>query len=98
MSPSPRGLTPSPGRAREGWGPWADSAFFLALHLRILLPGAKNGRQALRSQTPALSHPGPIRERVKSSWPAWIALLKEKSTLSNKGEGQKHLAALSVLD
>jgi hypothetical protein len=29
-----------------------------ALRLKILMPGAKNRRQALRSHTPALSHPG----------------------------------------
>ena len=37
---------------------------FSALRLKIFMPGAKNRRQALRSHTPALSHPGPIRERV----------------------------------
>jgi hypothetical protein len=31
---------------------------FSALRLKILMPGAKNRRQALRSHTPALSHPG----------------------------------------
>src|SRR5437660_3412074 len=30
----------------------------LPLRLKILMPGAKNRRQALRSHTPALSHPG----------------------------------------
>ena len=31
---------------------------FSALRLKILMPGAKNRRQALRSHTPAISHPG----------------------------------------
>ena len=46
-------------------GPWR-AAHFSALRLKILMPGAKNGRQALRSHTPALSHPGEgIRPRAE---------------------------------
>ena len=32
--------------------------YFSSAALKILMPGAKNRRQALRSHTPALSHPG----------------------------------------
>src|SRR6266567_7954496 len=69
-SPSARGINTSPGWARMGKGRvWDLSArrIFSALRLKILMPGAKSRRQALRSHTPALSHPGEgvISSRVR---------------------------------
>ena len=54
-------------------GPWR-AAHFSALRFKILVPGAKNGRQALRSHTPALSHPGEGVEPLASEF----VLLSEK--------------------
>ncbi len=47
---------------------------FSALRLKILMPGAKHRRQALRSHTPALSHPGEGVNRLANAF----ALSSEK--------------------
>src|SRR6266702_910345 len=52
---------------------------FSALRLKILMPGAKNRRQALRSHTPALSHPG---EGINPLVSAFALPGERKSTVS----------------
>src|SRR6266567_853277 len=47
-----------PDGREQGRGTLARGAIFSAPGLKILMPGAKNRRQALRSHTPTLSHPG----------------------------------------
>jgi hypothetical protein len=44
-----RRFTPSPGCEREGCWTLTRGAIFSALRLKILMPGAKNGGQALRT-------------------------------------------------
>src|SRR6266700_5821 len=63
---------------------------FSALRLKILMPGAKNRRQALRSHTPALSHPGEGIELLAS---VDLPCSMRKSTVSGQGEGINQVLA-----
>src|SRR6266567_5544858 len=58
---------------------------FCALRLKILMPGAKNRRQALRSHTPALSHPG---EGVNLLVSAFARRVTKSTVSSVVGEGR----------
>src|SRR5260370_31850080 len=64
---------------------------FSALRLKILMPGAKNRRQALRSHTPALSLPG---EGVKLFASAFALPSEKIDTLTECGRGDGKVSAL----